>query len=409
VIIATELPEMHVKKLAHHCCMNNIPLLITRINGLIGSVRVLGNEHKVVETNPDFPPIDLRLSDPFPDLLAYCDSVNLEELDSQLHSHVPYPVILVKASQIWKETHLKPPSNRTEENEFKGLIRSMMRNVSPAPEEENFTEALNRAYLTNQRYSIPDEIQSILNDDKAVNLHDDQFWIIANAVRQFVHHEGQGKLPLMGTVPDMHSDTDSFINLQGLYVNKSTQDMEHVKRYVKHNLQHFGKTGNEISDYTIKLFCRNSLLLKVIRYRSLDDELFHPIVENLQGVMMDFLQEVPEPGNGIWYILLRATERFYTEHKRYPGTRKDYAEDYYSLKTHVEALLKEFSLEPNTISDEPLFELCRFGNCQIHSIAAFVGGVTAQEAIKLITKKWIPLNNTFIYNGIKASSSFIEM
>jgi len=213
----------------------------------------------------------------------------------------------------------------------------------------------------------------------------------------------------MGSVPDMHSDTDSFVSLQGLYVNKSTQDMEHVKKYVKHTLQHFGKSGNEISDQSIKLFCRNSLLLKVIKYRTLEDELNHPLVENLQSQMMDFLQEVPEPGNGIWYILLRAAERFYTEHKRYPGKRKDYAEDYYSLKTHVDALLKDFSLEPNAISDEPLFELCRFGCCQIHSIAAFVGGVSAQEVIKLITKKWIPLNNTFVYNGIKASSCFVEV
>jgi len=277
------------------------------------------------------------------------------------------------------------------------------------PDEENFNEAINRAYYVYNKYSIPDEINNILHDEKAKNLVDDPFWIIAHAVRQFMEHEGNGKLPLMGSVPDMHSDTDSFITLQTIYVNKAHQDFNYVKGYVRKSLEKLGKSLDHINDATIKLFCKDSLILKLLRYRTIEDELQHPLLDNLESTMVDFMQVEPEPGNGVWYVLFRAVERFHTEFHRYPGERKDYAEDYFELKKHTDNVLKDFKMEANRISDEFIFEMCRFGNSQVHSVSAFIGGVAAQEVIKLITKKWIPLNNTYVYNGIKASSCSIEI
>lgn len=33
-----------------------------------------------------------------------------------------------------------------------------------------------------------------------------------------------------------------------------------------------------------------------------------------------------------------------------------------------------------------------------------LGGVIAQEAVKLLTHQFVPLNNTFIFNGIRGST-----
>jgi len=52
---------------------------------------------------------------------------------------------------------------------------------------------------------------------------------------------------------------------------------------------------------------------------------------------------------------------------------------------------------------------CRYGASELPSVAAFLGGVAAQEAIKIITEQFIPVNNTFIYNGIKQTSSTFEL
>jgi len=404
IIVATELPEVHCRKLAAACGEADIPLVIVRANGLIGYIRVFGcKEHKIVESNLDFPPIDLRLSDPFPDIVNYAMSVDLDNLDSHLHSHVPYPVLLIRALSVWKQNHDHVPTRSEEKEAFKEIVRSMRRN----PDEENFEEALNRVYMAYSKYSIPDEVQQILNDPKADQLVNDNFWILAHALRQFVRNEGNGSLPLLGSVPDMHSDTDSFITLQEIYIQKSQQDIHALSKYVGQNLVTLGRDPQDIGEGLIKLFCKNCLTLRLLKYRNLEDELTSPLLENLESHMLDFM--TMEVGNGIWYLLLRASERFYTEHNRYPGERKDYADDYEELKKHSDSILKDFNMEADRVSDEHLIELCRFGNAQLHSIAAFAGGVAAQEIIKLITRKWVPLNNTFVYNGIKASSSSFEI
>jgi hypothetical protein len=51
----------------------------------------------------------------------------------------------------------------------------------------------------------------------------------------------------------------------------------------------------------------------------------------------------------------------------------------------------------------------RFGGAEIHTVAAFLGGVAAQEGLKIILRQFIPVNNTMIYNGIHARQSALEL
>jgi len=48
--------------------------------------------------------------------------------------------------------------------------------------------------------------------------------------------------------------------------------------------------------------------------------------------------------------------------------------------------------------------MCRFGGSQVHTTASYLGGVASQEIIKLTTKEWIPVNNTFIYDAISGNA-----
>jgi amyloid beta precursor protein binding protein 1 len=45
-------------------------------------------------------------------------------------------------------------------------------------------------------------------------------------------------------------------------------------------------------------------------------------------------------------------------------------------------------------------EVVRYGGVCLHNISSLIGGVAAQESIKILTHQYIPLNNTFVYNGI---------
>lgn len=50
----------------------------------------------------------------------------------------------------------------------------------------------------------------------------------------------------------------------------------------------------------------------------------------------------------------------------------------------------------------------RYGGSEIHSIASFIGGVTAQEALKLILKQFVVLNHTLVYDGVQGRAKQIR-
>ena len=58
-----------------------------------------------------------------------------------------------------------------------------------------------------------------------------------------------------------------------------------------------------------------------------------------------------------------------------------------------------------SVLDDRLHEICRYGGAELHAVASFLGGVAAQEAIKLITHQYVPVADAFIYNGIKPSTT----
>ena len=45
-------------------------------------------------------------------------------------------------------------------------------------------------------------------------------------------------------------------------------------------------------------------------------------------------------------------------------------------------------------------EIVRYGGIELHNISALIGGIAAQEAVKVVTHQFVPLNNTYVYNGI---------
>jgi len=45
-------------------------------------------------------------------------------------------------------------------------------------------------------------------------------------------------------------------------------------------------------------------------------------------------------------------------------------------------------------------EVFRAGGGELHNISAATGGMVAQEMIKIITKQYVPIDNTCIFDGI---------
>ncbi|XP_031558271.1 NEDD8-activating enzyme E1 regulatory subunit-like [Actinia tenebrosa] len=411
VVIATQLHRSVLLKLAEVLWMYDVPLLVCRSYGFIGYMRLVVREHTVVESHPDSAHEDLRLDRPFRGLKDYVDGLDFDAMSKEEHTHVPCIAILLKYLTKWKMEHDNlPPQNYKEKDLFKKMIRQgiRVRQHGIPEEEENFDEAIksvNKAFVPTK---IPSEVTKIFQEaDCSTKIIDSSssFWILARAVKEFVENEGQGALPLRGSIPDMTADSKSYIFLQNIYQEQAKQDVAAVTQRVHSILSSIGKSADSIPENEIKIFCRNAYFLQVVRCRSLAEE-YNPSTANTTEIGSNL--EDPD-SDVVFYVLMRAVDQFYSQYHRFPGHFDDQVEaDVVKLRSCVSALLQEWTLATN-IKSEYIHEMCRYGASEIHPIAAFIGGAGAQEVVKLITRQFVPFNNTFIYNGMTGSSKTLQL
>ena len=86
----------------------------------------------------------------------------------------------------------------------------------------------------------------------------------------------------------------------------------------------------------------------------------------------------------LWYLLLRAGDLFYVKNKRFPGTIDQQREsDAAELNRLAQEFLADNDFEASTLTQDHVTELVRFGRSELHNIAALIGGMFAQEAVKV--------------------------
>lgn len=397
LVIGADLEPPLWNKVASHCATTRVPLVLVQSYGLMGLVRLQTPPLALFDPKPDASKPDLRLVTPFASFVAYCNSIDLDALDDKDHGHIPYPVLLYKLAEDWKTTHEgKLPSTFAEKQEFRTMVQKSARNYDM---EVNYHEAVNNCYLAYTEKTVEREhVQGLLETAQANDM--DAVTPLLQALLQFLdNHNGQA--PLQGTLPDMTADTQSYVHLQGLYKDQSVQDLEEMKGYC----------NGGVSDDDLQSFCHNVFDLDILVLRTLEQEYTTPlpdaVTEELQSATWD-PHEQPEHTPLLWYIGLRACHLFYLQKGRYPGVVVESDDDDVSqLQTLVAQVASDLSLADTELVQSTLLassncatELCRYANAELHTIASVVGGVASQEAVKLITGIYVPLNNVYIYNGI---------
>ncbi|KAM4722370.1 NEDD8-activating enzyme E1 regulatory subunit isoform 2-T3 [Rhinophrynus dorsalis] len=410
LVIATQLQESTLLRLAETLWDSNIPLLVCRVYGFVGYMRIVVKEHTVIESHPDNALEDLRLDQPFPELKEHLQLYDLDHMDKKDHSHTPWIVVVAKFLEKWRSENAgQMPKSYKEKEAFREMIRQgILKNENGVPEdEENFEEAVKNVNTALNITKIPSNVEEIFSDERCTNLTPQSvsFWILARAVKEFISLEGKGNLPLRGTIPDMIADSDKFIKLQNVYREKAKKDAAAVENYVSKLLQSVGRPPESIPERDIRLFCRNCAFLRVVRCRSLAEE--YGLDTAKKDDIVSFMEN---PDNEIvLYLMLRAVHRFQKQLDRYPGVYNYQVEgDIGKLKSCLNGLLQEYGLSLN-VKDEYIQEFCRYGAAEPHSIASFLGGAAAQEAIKIITRQFVIFNNTFIYNGMLQTSATFQL
>lgn len=106
LVIACEVTNEIATKLAAKCksVKEQVPLVICRQYGLVGSLRIVVDQVCVAEQKPmQVKTTDLRVNDPFPELLDYVNKIDMTKQPLHEHSHTPWVVVLLKAADAWKE------------------------------------------------------------------------------------------------------------------------------------------------------------------------------------------------------------------------------------------------------------------------------------------------------------------
>ncbi|XP_065912451.1 NEDD8-activating enzyme E1 regulatory subunit-like [Dysidea avara] len=407
-VVATEMSESTLLELSKLLWRHSIPLLVARSYGFLGYLRLAVAEHCVVESHPDNAHHDLRIDVPFAGLCQYVDGINLDTLDSTAHSHVPFIVLLMKWAKMWRDTHNGDlPKNYAQKKEFKELLRQGVRmNEKGSPmEEENFDEAIKSVNTALVPTSIPSTVLALFSNVACTNLvpGSRKFWFMVRALKEFVTAEGNGLLPVRGSIPDMTATSKMFIDLQKVYQTQANADTELFKKHLDALPV---KSSFPITMSDVKHFCKNAAFLRVIHCKSLEEE-YNPETLNIDTISTN----LADPTSLIvYYILLRAADRYHTSNGYYPGSQLGPIEsDVTQMKDLVSGLIKELQLKGVSVGDEHIIEMCRYGAAEFHSVSAYLGGVAAQEVIKLITCQYVPFCNTHIYNATTSSSMTYEL
>ncbi|XP_059619991.1 nedd8-activating enzyme E1 regulatory subunit [Phlebotomus argentipes] len=390
LVIGTALSEKSIVTLSNKLWDLNIPFLVCRSVGFLGSARLQIREHCIIESHPDNRSTDLRLEVPFPALREHMNSVTVTP-------KVPWLVVLYKFLQEWaKDKPHAVPKNYKEKTELRELIRNAM-----GKDEENHEEAIKAVNSSFSGGKASSNLQKLLDDPQCQNLKKESkpFWILVRALKDFVANEGHGWLPLPGILPDMTAETAFYIALQNVYRNQALADADSIYRRVQQLLKEVNLPCDVITEKDVRLFCREAAHISVHRGSRIADEYEKAYKCPAFGDCLEVSGTLIEH-----YVALRAMERFHTEHGCLPA---EVETDTARLKNLSGKLFSEMNL--SSLSDELAHELCRYGGAEVHSVSSFLGGCVAQEVIKIITKQFKPINNTFIYNAVKCETATYEL
>jgi len=293
----------------------------------------------------------------------------------------------------WKASHDgQPPKTYDEKKEFKALIRGMV----IKSDEENLEEAEAQAYRTWTETNVPSEIRSLFEENSAAL--DDlasiqaspniQFFRMLWALREFVKTDSF-TLPLTSTLPDMKADTQNYIHLQKLYKGQADEE----RRQFKEILQRCPVPAPAgLDDSVADDFVKNAHALRLLK-----GEPWGALDKDVKRIGTS-LEENPK-GTAI-HLALSALDAIRSGLPL--GSDPTQAAHQEALRFEVQKLtnipLKDLPEDVETM----IGEVARAPTADLPTTAAFLGGLIAQEAIKMITKQYIPVKGYCVVDLISS-------
>lgn len=433
-----------LERICQHADKSSIPLFYIHCQGFFSHFSVQLPAHfPIVDTHPDPASThDLRLLNPWPELLEFLEQKmgNLTSLSDHDHGHVPYLLILLHFLNVWRASHDgQVPANYSEKKDFKALVESGARTNNSEGGEENFDEAAAAVLKSLNPPSISGSLREVFEADDCQKLKtiSANFWIIANAIQKF-HTSHDSILPLPGALPDMKAQSSDYIQLQNIYKAKARSDLAEVTRMIRSSEQEVGRKVS-VEQAEIEAFCKGAQFVKLIHGRPIRVAKCTTEIDwnDRANVLSQELQD-PDSLLPIYFAFL-ALDRHRDDIDRIQKLRKPADDQTFKdimagrvvsgavppLPTFPESA--HFSIpavnpekdpkpwprfdtfEARTAFDNVVEELDRADSGELHNVAALTGGMVAQEVIKVITRQYVPINNTCIFDGVASKTAVFDI
>lgn len=343
------------------------PVLLAGVDWpLAYSYMWLKEPHIVLSANPEYTVPDLRLTEPWPELLQYMDSLDLTVLREDELAEVPYPVILFKALQMTSRDDEIYSLLQNIDQYYLSLSSEGMNDPNFRQAKRSARQAITSAATCRERVNVllaRLEKNWLLQDwHSHVNM---RIATLCRALALYLDTYQQIPLP-GGDFPDMEAGTKPYNELRAIYSKKSLQDRQTLKQL----LAQVG--AYDFPDEVLEKFCENINHWTIIEpVASVKDDLIPGIFCSGTACKLDIHGELfAKMSVNELPVVKKLLELIQGSHNSNGST--------------------------NTGTNTP---------SNSFPATAFLGGVLSQEVIKLITHQYVPIDNTFIYDML-ADESF---
>lgn len=218
----------------------------------------------------------------------------------------------------------------------------------------------------------------------------------------------------------MKAKSADYIKLQNIYKVKARKDLAEVVGKVR-SLERERQRKSAVDEQEIEAFCKGAAFVKLIKGRPIqvpngsspidwtdrakhlcqelqNEESLLPIYLSFLAYdsFLDFQKNLSQRNDEA-----PATEQLGC--KNFVSGMMEVTDGFlHSLQTSAGA----FDTGPcKTKVESIVAELDRAGGAELHNISALTGGMVAQEVIKVLTKQYIPIDNTCVFDGIASKAA----
>lgn len=217
----------------------------------------------------------------------------------------------------------------------------------------------------------------------------------------------------------MKAQSQDYIQLQNIYKAKARYDIEEVTKSVRSTEADL-KRHTPVEAKEIESFCKGAAFVKLIKGKPL------PLYEPNSKAPQTSLQNILDDEDSLLPIFLafQAYDHWLQERSN-ASPENDPATTSEEEKPPLEALKQsatkiidlngassdqKFNTDEIMPKIEPILEeFVRADGAELHNISALTGGMVAQEVIKVLTKQYIPIDNTCVFDGIASKSAVFRI